>query len=414
MHSGLYWGKRRGNALSHSINRRPEKALTAQLVRTVQEPGKYFDGQGLYLRVEPNGSRFWVQRITIRGKRCELGLGPPSLVPLAEARAAALANRKLAREGGDPLQAKRKAAAVLSFEEAARKVHEMHSPTWKNPKHAAQFISTLETYAFPRLGRLKVPEVTTADVLAVLSPIWVEKAETARRVRQRIGTVMKWAIAQGWRQDNPAENIAQALPKAETAKANRKALAYGEVAVCLDAVRASGAGLATKLALELLVLTASRSGEIRLAAWSEFDLKAKVWEVPAERMKMKKLHRVPLSSRALALLDQAKTLDDGSGLVFPGTKAGKPLSDMTLSKLVKELGFPVDVHGFRTSFRTWAQERTTFPREVAEAALAHVVGDAVEQAYARSDVFEKRRKMMDAWVAFIAEKRADNVVRIGA
>jgi len=414
MHSGLYWGKRRGNALSHSINRRPEKALTAQLVRTVQEPGKYFDGQGLYLRVEPNGSRFWVQRITIRGKRCELGLGPPSLVPLAEARAAALANRKLAREGGDPLQAKRKAAAVLSFEEAARKVHEMHSPTWKNPKHAAQFISTLETYAFPRLGRLKVPEVTTADVLAVLSPIWVEKAETARRVRQRIGTVMKWAIAQGWRQDNPAENIAQALPKAETAKANRKALAYGEVAVCLDAVRASGAGLATKLALELLVLTASRSGEIRLAAWSEFDLKAKVWEVPAERMKIKKLHRVPLSSRALALLDQAKTLDDGSGLVFPGTKTGKPLSDMTLSKLVKELGFPVDVHGFRTSFRTWAQERTTFPREVAEAALAHAVGDAVEQAYARSDVFEKRRKMMDAWSAFLAEKRGDNVVRIGA
>lgn len=400
--------------MSHSINRRPEKALTAQLVRTVQEPGKYFDGQGLYLRVEPNGSRFWVQRITIRGKRCELGLGPPSLVPLAEARAVALANRKLAREGGDPLQAKREAAAVLSFEEAARKVHEMHSPTWKNPKHAAQFISTLETYAFPRLGRLKVPDVTTADVLAVLSPIWVEKAETARRVRQRIGTVMKWAIAQGWRQDNPAENIAQALPKAETVKANRKALPYAEVAGCIDAVRASGAGLATKLALELLVLTASRSGEIRLAAWSEFDLKAKVWEVPAERMKMKKLHRVPLSKRALTLLDEAKALDDGSDLVFPGTKTGKPLSDMTLSKLVKELGFPVDVHGFRTSFRTWAQERTTFPREVAEAALAHAVGDAVEQAYARSDVFEKRRKMMDAWSAFLAEKRGDNVVRIGA
>lgn len=399
--------------MSHSINRRPEKALTAQLVRTVQEPGKYFDGQGLYLRVEPNGSRFWVQRITIRGKRCELGLGPPSLVPLAEARAVALANRKLAREGGDPLQAKREAAAVLSFEEAARKVHEMHSPTWKNPKHAAQFISTLETYAFPRLGRLKVPDVTTADVLAVLSPIWVEKAETARRVRQRIGTVMKWAIAQGWRQDNPAENIAQALPKAETTKANRKALPYSEVAGCIDAVKASGAGLATKLALELLVLTASRSGEIRLAAWSEFDLKAKVWEVPAERMKMKKLHRVPLSDRALALLDEAKALDDGSGLVFPGTKTGKPLSDMTLSKLVKELGFPVDVHGFRTSFRTWAQERATFPREVAEAALAHAVGDAVEQAYARSDVFEKRRKMMDAWAAFLAG-RLNNVVRIGA
>lgn len=397
----------------HPSSRRPEKALTALLVRTVQEPGKYFDGQGLYLRVETNGSRFWVQRITIRGKRCELGLGSPSLVSLAEARTIALDNRKLARAGGDPLASKREAAAVLSFEDAARKVHEMHSPTWKNPKHAAQFISTLETYAFPRLGRLKVPEVTTADVLAVLSPIWVEKAETARRVRQRIGTVMKWAIAQGWRQDNPAENIAQALPKSETTKANRKALPYAEVAGCIEAVKASGAGLATKLALEMLVLTASRSGEIRLAAWAEFDPQARVWEVPAERMKMKKLHRVPLSSRALAVLDQARALDDGSGLVFPGTKAGKPLSDMTLSKLVKELGFPVDVHGFRTSFRTWAQERTNFPREVAEAVLAHAVGDAVEQAYARSDVFEKRRKIMDAWAAFLAERR-DNVVRIGA
>jgi integrase len=398
--------------MPQSLNRRPEKALTAQFVRTAQEPGKYFDGNGLYLRVEPNGSRFWVQRITIRGKRSELGLGSPSLVPLAEARAKALENRKLAREGGDPLQAKREAMAVMTFEEAARKVHEMHSPTWRNPKHAAQFIATLETYAFPRLGKLKVPEVTTADVLSVLTPIWIEKAETARRVRQRIGTVMKWAIAQGWRQDNPAENIAQALPKAETVKANRKALPYADVPACIEAVKASGAGVATKLALELLVLGASRSGEVRNAVWSEVDFVAKVWEIPAERMKMKKPHRVPLTKRALAILEEAKAISDGSELVFPGTKRGRPLSDMTLSKLVKELGFPVDVHGFRTSFRTWAQERTNFPREVAEAALAHLSGDAVERAYARSDLFEKRRKMMDAWAAFLAEKRTDNVTRI--
>lgn len=163
----------------------------------MQEPGKYFDGHGLYLRVEPNGSRFWVQRIVIGRKRCELGLGSPALVTLAEARARALENRKLAREGGNPLQAKRDAKAVLTFEEAARKVHAMHAPTWRNPKHAAQFLSTLETYAFPRLGKIKVADVTTADVLGVLTPIWIKKAETARRVRQRIGTVMKWAIAQG-------------------------------------------------------------------------------------------------------------------------------------------------------------------------------------------------------------------------
>lgn len=394
------------------LTRRPEKSLTAQAVKNATEPGKYFDGHGLYLRVEANGSKFWVQRITVRGKRTELGLGSPSLVTLAEARAQALENRKLARAGGDPLQAKRKAQAVLTFEEAARKVHEMHRPTWKNEKHAAQFITTLETYAFPRLGKLKVADVSTADVLAVLTPIWTEKNETARRVRQRIGTVMKWAVAQGWRQDNPAESITQALPKVAAQAEHRKALPYAEVAHCLEVVRGSKAGAVTKAALEFLVLTASRSGEVREARWSEIDLGNRLWEVPAERMKMKRPHRVPLSARAIEVLAEAKALNDGSDLVFPGTRMGRPLSDMTLSKLVKELGFKVDIHGFRTSFRTWAQERTNFPREVAEAALAHLSGDAVERAYARSDVFEKRGKMMDAWAAYLAEKR-DNVVRIG-
>lgn len=394
------------------LTRRPEKALTAQAVKNATAPGKYFDGHGLYLRVDAGGARQWVQRIVIRGKRCEIGLGSASLVPLAEARAVALDNRRLARSGGDPLQAKREALAVLTFAEATRKVHELHKPTWKNPKHAAQFLTTLETYAFPRLGKLKVQDVTTADVLAALSPIWTEKPETARRVRQRIGTVMKWAIAQGWRQDNPAENIGQALPKIAAEKEHRKALSHGEVAACLDTVRASRAGLATKLAIEFLVLTAARSGEVREARWNEIDLAAKVWAVPAERMKMKRPHRVPLSLRALAILEATKALDDDSGLIFPGTKQGRPLSDMTLSKLIKELGFAADVHGFRTSFRTWAQERTSFPREVAEAALAHLSGDAVERAYARSDVFEKRRKMMEAWAAYLADASA-KVVRIG-
>lgn len=397
--------------MSQHLNRRPEKALTAQQVKSISIPGKYFDGHGLYLRVDANGSRFWVQRIVIRGKRCELGLGSPALVTLAEARAVALENRKLARAGGDPLAAKREALAVMTFEEAARKVHEIHKPTWRNAKHAAQFISTLETYAFPRLGKMKVPDVTTGDVLAVLLPIWTKKAETARRVRQRISTVMKWAIAQGWRQDNPAENIAQALPKTVAIKANRKALPYDEVSDCIEAVNNSGARSATKLALEFLVLTASRSGEVREARWSEIDIEKQAWEIPADRMKMKKPHRVPLSGRALVVLEKAQALDDESGLVFPGTKPGRPLSDMTLSKLVKELGFKADVHGFRTSFRTWAQERTNFPREVAEAALAHAVGDAVEQAYARSDVFEKRRKMMNAWAAHLQSKPG-KVVRL--
>jgi integrase len=392
--------------------RKPEKALTAQFVKTAREPGKYFDGHGLFLRVQPNGARQWVQRIVIRGKRCEMGLGNPSLVSLADARDAALINRKLARAGGDPMQTRKEAEAVVSFEEAARKVHALHLPTWRNAKHGAQFISTLETYTFPRLGNLKVSDISTADVLACLIPIWNEKPETARRVRQRIGTVLKWAVAQGWRQDNPAESISSALPKHDRIKSHRKSLPYSEVANCLEVVKASEAGLLTKLCLEFLTLTATRSGEARGALWSEIDLTAKVWSLPAARMKAKRDHRIPLGKRAMEILREAKSLSGESPFVFPGTKQGKSLSDMTLSKLVKELGFAADVHGFRTSFRTWAQERTNFPREVAEAALAHTIRDKSEAAYARSDLFEKRRAMMEAWGGFLAQE-VGKLVRIG-
>ena len=392
--------------------RKPEKALTSKFVQTAREPGRYFDGHGLFLRVQKNGARYWVQRIVIRGKRCELGIGNPAFVSLAEAREIALTNRKLARMGRDPLQAKREAGAVLTFEQSAREVHALHLPTWRNVKHGAQFISTLETYAFPHIGALRISDVTTADVLAVLSPIWTAKPETAARVRQRIGTVMKWAISKGWRQDNPALAVGSALPKRDKSlQQHRKALTYAEVADCINAVQASNAGLSTKLAFEFLVLTATRSGEARGALWSEVDLGPNPsWTIPAIRMKAKREHRIPLSPRAVDILQRAKSLGDGTGLVFPGTRAGKPLSDMTLSKLVKELGYDADVHGFRTSFRTWAQERTNFPREVAEAALAHTIKDKAEAAYARSDVFDKRRKMMDAWARHLGFVSAELAV----
>lgn len=389
----------------------PDKALSAVLVRNAKGPAKYYDGQGLFLRVEANGAKRWVQRLTIRGKQRELGLGSASLVTLAEARETALANRRLARAGGDPLQATREAAAVMTFAEAAHSVHEAHTPTWRNAKHAAQFISTLEAYAFPHFGRTKISDVTPADVLSALAPIWTAKPETARRVRQRIGTVMRWAVAKGWRQDNPAEAIALALPKHDRVPQHRKALHYSDVAGSLAVVHRSGAGKATKLALELLVLTACRSGEVRLAQWGEIDLGRAEWLIPASRMKAKREHRVPLSSRAVEVLRNAEALADGSGLVFPGTREGKPLSDMTLSKLVKELGFDADVHGFRTSFRTWAQEQTNFPREVVEKAMAHTVRDKSEAAYARSDLFERRRKLMEAWASYLSAERG-KVVRM--
>ncbi len=382
--------------------RKPSKSLTARFVKTVNAPGKYFDGHGLILRVQPNGSRQWVQRVMIGGKRTELGLGSADLVPLVDAREQALQNHKLARAGGDPLQAKRDAKAVPTFEEAARKVHELHKPSWTNEKHGRDFINSLEAYAFDVLGPRKVSEISTGHVSAVLVPIWLKLPETARRVRQRIGTVMEWAISQGWRQDNPAQHISRSLPRQDRTKNHRKALPYQEVANCIAAVHASGAWVATKLALEFLILTAARSSEVRLARWEEVagDGGA-AWLIPAARTKMRRLHRVPLSDRAQRILKEAETLRDGTGLIFPSVR-GKPLSDMTLSKLVKEIGFDADVHGFRTSFRTWAQEQTTYPREVAEAALAHLIGGTVEQAYARSDVFEKRVALMDDWGKYLA------------
>nr|WP_245882764.1 site-specific integrase [Yoonia sediminilitoris] len=244
-------------------------------------------------------------------------------------------------------------------------------------------------------------DITAADVLAALLPIWTTKQETARRVKQRIGTVMKWAVAQGFRQDDPSAAIQSALPKVRARPKHRKALPYADVAECVETVVASGAGKTTKLALEFLILTAARSGEVRLATWSEIDFDKGEWCVPADRMKAGVDHRVPLSLRAVAILNEARAYADGSDLVFPGSREGKPMSDMTLSKLVKSLGYDVDVHGFRTSFRTWAQEQTSFPHDVVEKALAHTIKNKSVAAYARSDLFEKRHELMNAWARYI-------------
>jgi integrase len=385
--------------------------LSAAKVRQVLEAGKYYDGNGLFLRVEPTGSKRWVQRLTIHGKQREIGLGAADLVTLAEARDAAIENRKLARAGGDPLAAKRNRVAVPTFNEAVQKVIELYSPTWRNAKHAAQFRNTLVTYAGPIIGAKPVSEVTSADVLRVLTPIWTSKAETARRVKQRIGTVMKWAVAAGHRNDDPCAALTQALPKSGQKVEHRKSLPYQEVAGCIATINESAAALSTKLALEFLILTAARSGEVRGATWDEIDLVGKVWHIPGERMKGKVEHIVPLSSRAIEVLITARQL--GSvGLLFPGIKGGKPLSDMTISKLVKELGYPCDVHGFRTSFRTWVQEKTNTPFEVAERALAHKTRNAVVAAYARSDLMEKRRQLMQRWADYLGSAEG-KVIKIG-
>ena len=377
------------------------QSLTAAAVKHAA-PGKHYDAHGLFLLVEPSGARRWVQRIVIRGRRRDLGLGAYPLVSLAEAREQAFTNRKLARAGGDPLALRK--SAVPTFAEAVDAVIKVHEPTWKDGARSAEiWRSSLGAYAMPRLGRLPVSDVTTADVMAVLLPIWNEKRETARRVRQRIGAVMKWAVAQGFRQDNPAgDAIGAALPKSNGVQKHMRALHHADVPAALAKVRESGAAPTTKLAFELLVLTAARSGEVRLATWDEIDLGAALWTVPAARMKTLRRHRVPLSGRTVEVLEAARDYADGSGLIFPSV-TGRPMSNMTLSKLVKELGIPAVPHGFRSSFRDWCSD-TGQPREVAEAALAHVVR-GVEGAYARSDLFDRRRRLMDAWAAYVGAER---------
>ena len=385
-----------------------KRSLTAAFVKNVRHtggfgPDKYGDQHGLMLRVQMTGGKQWIWRGTIHGKRVDLGLGGWPYVSLAEARQAAFDYRKLAREGGDP-RLLRTGKRVPIFADAAEMVIRIHEPGWKDGgKNASQWRASLPDYVMLRLGNLRVCDICTADVMAVLLPIWNEKPETARRVRQRIGSVMKWAVAQGHRQDNPAgDALGAALPKNGVGKKHHRALPHAEVGSAIATIRASHAHWATVAAIEFVILTASRSGEVRHARWDEVDLAMATWTVPAERMKMKREHRVPLSSRALQILAEAHEMADGSGLIFPSVR-GLPLSDSTLSKLVRERGIPAVVHGFRSSFRDWCAECSNAPREVSELALAHVNSDRVEAAYMRTDLFERRRGLMQSWADYVSQ-----------
>ena len=390
--------------------RHPIQQLTAQQVKRITEPGRYFDGMGLCLNVSDTGAKSWVQRLVIQGKPREVGHGGYPLVTLAEARQMAFDFKKAARSGGDPLADRDKDRGVPTFAEATAAVFELNRPSWRNEKHASQWLSTLEAYALPRLGKRPVDSVTTADILAVLTPIWHEKPETAKRVRQRLNNVMQWTVAQGYRQDNPAgDAISKALPKRSARVTHMRSLpSYAEVAAAVAKVRASNATGSAKLAFEFLVLTATRSGEVRGARWEEIDLDGRIWTLPASRMKAGVEHRIPLSDQAAAILKEAGPRPDG--LVFPSIN-GRMLSDNTLSKLLRENDIPAVPHGFRSSFRDWAAERTNTPHHVMEQALAHTIPNHAERAYARSDLFDKRRRLMDSWSAYLSKQTA-NVTRI--
>ena len=381
--------------MGHGGSQMQGRKLTDAFVRSVDRAGKYGDQHGLILRVRPTGSKQWIWRGTVGGRRVDLGLGGYPYTSLAEARQTAFEHRKRARAGIDP---RARAGSVPTFAEAADKVIAIHRASWRpGSKSEAQWRASLRDYAMPRLRSKRVDQISTADVMSVLLPIWNTKAETARRLRQRVSAIMRWAIAQGYRPDNPAgEALGAALPKNTGRRLHFKALPHAEVPAALAKIRSSRASLATKLALEFLVLTAGRSGEVRLARWDEIDFETATWTVPPNRMKAGSQHRVPLSDRALELLHEARGIADGSGLVFPTTSSGRPLSQSTLSKLLRDLSIPCVPHGFRTSFRTWCGEAAV-AREVAEAALAHVVRNKAEAAYARGDLLERRREVMQAW-----------------
>ncbi len=392
------------------------RRLSALAVSRAKKRGMYPDGASLYLQVTTSGAKSWVYRYMLNGRPRYMGLGPLHTVTLADARVKALEARRLRLAGVDPIdarddalgKARLEAVRSITFKDAAERYMTAHKAGWRNAKHAAQWRNTLESYVYPVFGSLPVQGVDVGLVMRVLEPIWGTKTETASRVRGRIESILDWASARGYRLgENPARwrgHLQNLLPRrAKVQKVEHlPALPYGEVGAFMVGLRRQQGTAAS--ALEFLILTACRTGEVTGARWGELNIGEALWTVPAERVKSGRQHRVPLSPAALAIIqamqkERATERDDG--FVFPGGKRGRPLSDAALWAALKRTGrSDLTVHGFRSTFRDWAAERTNYPREAAEMALGHAVSDKVEAAYRRGDLFEKRRRLMDEWARF--------------
>jgi len=400
--------------MSRTIHR-----LKAVAVAQMNKPGLYADGGGLYLQITPAGVRSWLFRYMRNGKARGMGLGPLHTITLSKARAKAHECREMLLAGADPLEVKKEAqhaqrlddAKALSFRDCATSYHLAHKDGWKNKKHADQWTNTLSTYAYPVIGDLPIASVDVGLVMKILEPIWRTKTETASRLRGRIESVIDWATARGFRTgENPARwkgHLDHLLMSRSTANkvVHHPALPYNEVAKFIVDLRQQE-GFARQ-ALELLILTASRTSEVLNATWDEIDLDLAIWTIPAARMKAGREHRVPLSQHVCEILRNQLAFREGqqrgadADYVFPGRKTSQPLSNMALLQLIKRMDrSDLTVHGFRSTFRDWAGECTNHPREIAEAALAHTVKDKTEAAYARGDLFEKRRVLMSDWTTF--------------
>lgn len=391
--------------------------LNARRVETETKPGMYSDGDGLYLQVTGADAKSWLFRYTLRGKQRWLGLGSARAsnggLSLSEARHARDDARAQVRRGVDPVVQRREEAKArrlaetrtITFEAAAFQYLAAHRASWDNAKHASQWDATLRTYAYPTMGALSVAEIDTQIVLGVLQPIWSDKPETAARLRGRIERVLDWATSAGFREGvNPArwrghlENLLAARSKVATVK-HHAAMPYLEIGAFMAKLH-EREGVAP-LALAFTILTASRTSEVLGMQWAEIDFAEAVWTIPAERMKARRPHRVPLSKPALAVLQKIQVHTRQHRHVFANLTRGRPLSNMAMLKQLERMGLPdLTVHGFRSTFKDWARDRTAYPNELSEAALAHVIGDKTERAYARGDMFEKRRRMMDDWAAW--------------
>ena len=375
-------------------------------------PGKSEDGDGLRLVVSVTGNKKWVLRITVAGKRREMGLGAYPSVSLAEARVKADAARGKVRDGQDPIATRKlvveeASAEIPTFTQVAARYIRIHRHGWSNPKHARQWCATLKTYARPTLGKKAVNDISTEEVLNVLTPIWVKKTETAKRVQGRIENILDFAAARKWRDpNNPARwrgHLDKLLPKPTKVQRieHHPAMPYDKVALFMQELK--GKPGVSALALQFLILTTCRTGEVIGAMWTEFDLEAAIWTVPAVRMKAKREHRVPLCPEAVAILKAIPRMANNP-YVFIGQRQGRPISNMSMLQLMRGMGYGIDgdrgdyvPHGFRSSFRDWAGEVSSFPRDVCEMALAHVIENKAEAAYRRGDLFDKRRKMMEEW-----------------
>ena len=383
--------------------------LTIAKVNRLQKPGLHGDGDTLFLNISKTGGKSWIQRVTVRGRRRDIGLGPLWQVSLAEARDKAIDNRRLIRAGGSPLAERERKAPT--FAAATDAVLAINRDRWRGSRTEQIWRSRLERHAFPVFGDLPVSDITQDDIMRCLEPIWTSKPETGRKVRMMVRKVMQWAEAHGHVDRNVAgEAINGALPSMTIRASHHRSLPYAETGDALRTIAASAAGQAVKLCFRLVVLTACRSGEARHMTWGEVDMDAALWTIPADRTKTGAEHRVPLSDAARAVLAAARMLADGSGLVFPSPRTpGKPLSDMTLTRVLRVTGLAdkATVHGFRSTFRVWASETTDADHAVMELCLGHHVGSKVERAYARSDLADRRRALMEQWADYVARPLQD-------